>query len=283
MASLFAEAAENHGGGSTRASLAAYLAHEVIRWLHVSASEEDYRQLLSASAQLTLLLGAACIDDGDHGLGQRHQRTAAELAVEAQDHGMLTVALRAMATHAYELGHHNLAVLNLAERAAQAARHAPRVTQAYALAHLSVLQAHHDRRAALARLADAERLYDQADSAPGAFTAYPPGGLQYQRAQVFAALGEAPRAAAALTTSLRLRTSTELRASTLTHARLAEVLLEMGHLDRAVAHWAEFLAARPALRSTRTAHRLTVMRQQLRPYYRHRHAAQLLNEAKGLA
>ncbi|MFI0977732.1 tol-pal system YbgF family protein [Streptomyces sp. NPDC021093] len=282
MATMFANAAETHGGGSIRAPLAAYLAHDVSRWLRTPMSDENYRQLLSAAAQLALLLGTMCVDDGDHALAQQHFRTAADLAVEAVDHGMLAVSFRAMATHAYEMGHHGSVVLHLTERAVEAARRAPRVTQVYAQAHLSVLLAHHDRKAALAELARTEKLYDQADSTPGAFTAYPPGGLQYQRAQVFSALGEASQAAAALKTSLRLRTPAEHRASALTHARLAEILLGVGHLDAALAHWGDFLSAYPALRSARIAQRLAVMRQKLQPYGRHRPVATLLNRAREL-
>ncbi|MCX5205732.1 hypothetical protein OG897_30305 [Streptomyces sp. NBC_00237] len=282
MATMFANAAETHGGGCIRAPLAAYLAHDVSRWLRTPMSDEKYRPLLSAAAQLTLLLGTMCVDGGDHALAQQHHRTAAELAVEAADHGTLAVSLRAMATHAYELGHRGRVVLHLMERAVESARRASPVTQVYVQAHLSVLQAHHDRREALAGLARTERLYDQSDSTPGAFTAYPPGGLHYQRAQVHLALGDIPQAAAALKTSLRLRTPAEHRASALTHARLAEVLLCQGHLDAALAHWGDFLSAYPALRSARTTQRLTVMRQQLQPYRKHRPAAALLNRLREL-
>lgn len=282
MVTMFAEAAECHGGGSVRSALAAYLAHDVSRWLRVQAGDETSRRLHSTAAQLVLLLGAMSMDDGDHALAQHYQRIAAELAAEAADHGMLAIALRLMATHAYELGHHGGAVLHLMERSVAAAGRAQPITEVYARAQLSVIKAHHDRRAALAELARTERLYDQADSSPGAFTTYPPGALHYQRAQVFMALGDTPAAVSALNTSLRLRTPVERRASCLTRASLAETLLGAGHLDAALGHWGEFVSVYPALCSARATRRLRVMRSRLQVHRKYPPTATLLERAKDL-
>jgi len=68
MAVLFAGAAEQHGGRGVRAALAAYLAHDVTPHLHAPAREQIHRDLLSGTAQLTLLLGNMCADDGQDGL-----------------------------------------------------------------------------------------------------------------------------------------------------------------------------------------------------------------------
>ncbi|MER5770968.1 hypothetical protein [Streptomyces sp. NPDC001985] len=279
MAGVFASAAEQFGGGPVRAALAAYLARDVTARLHAPAPDAVHRGLLSKAAQLTLLLGRICADGGDDAVAQHYHLLAARLAADARDHATLAIALRTMATHALELGHRGPAVLHLAERASDHARHAPPVVQAYTQAHLAVLQAGHDRRAALASLARAERLHTPHDAAPGPFTAYSLGALHYQRAQTLAALGDRAGTVGALTDSLRARTPGERHARTLTHARLAETQLRLGHLDAALPHWDAFLEAYPSLDSVRAARRLAALRRQLRPHRAYPAAAGLLARA----
>lgn len=283
MATAFASAAEQHGGRHVRAALAACLAHDVAPRLHAPARDQVHRDLLSASAQLTLLLGNMCADDGHDGLAQRYYQVAVELAAEADDAALLAIGLRTTATHAHELGHHTPAVLHLAEQAATYARRAPSITQAYVQAHLAVMQAHHDKRAALRALARAEHLHALADTAPGPFSSYPLGALHYQRAQVLAPLGDIQGAVHALTASLHARAPAEHRAAVLTRARLAEAHLRLGHLEQALIHWRAFLDTYPTLDSNRATRRLTVMREQLRPHARHSAAAGLLRRAADLA
>ncbi|ANW17475.1 hypothetical protein [Streptomyces clavuligerus] len=282
MAEIFATAAERLGGGPVRAPLAAYLAHDVTARLHAPSPQTTHRRLLSKAAQLTLLLGRICADGGDDAVAQHYQLVAARLAADARDHATLAIALRTMATHAHDLGHSGPAVLHLAERACDHARHAPPVVQAYAQAHLAVLQARDDRRAALCSLERAERLHLDGGSAPGPFTAYSLGALHYQRAQTLCALGDRPGTVRALTASLRARTPGERHARVLTHARLAEAQLGLGHLDAALPHWGAFLDAYPSLDSVRAARRLGAMRRQLRPHRRYPPAAGLLARADGL-
>ncbi|MFJ2609785.1 hypothetical protein ACIO13_33105 [Streptomyces sp. NPDC087425] len=276
MAAIFAATADQYGGQRVRAALAAYLAHGVLPLLRAGGSDRVRRDLLSATAQLSLLLGNTCADSDHQAAAQHYHQIAVRLAAEADDHGTLAIALRTMSTHAHDLGNHSPAVLNLAEQAVLHARSAGPVTHAYAKAQLAVLQAHHDRRAALRTYALAERLHHRADAASGPFTAYPPGALVYQHAHMLATLGDRNGALTALTTSLRLRTPPERRAATLSRARLAETLLRLGHLDQALAQWQGFLAAYPTLHSAYATQRLEAMRQLLRPHLRHRPAADLL-------
>jgi tetratricopeptide (TPR) repeat protein len=237
---------------------------------------------LSAVAQLSLLLGNVSTDSGYDGLAQHYHHVAVHLAARGGDSALLAVAMCTMAAHAGELGHHTTAVVSLAERATRYAGHAPAITQAYAQAHLAVLQAHHDPHAALATLTRAERLHAGADAGPGPLTSYPAGALHYQRAQVLATLGDAAGAARALTASLRARTPTEHRAATLTRVRLAETCLRLGHLDQSLAHWAKFLDAYPSLHSARADQRLIAMRRQLRPHTLYPAAADVLRRAAAL-
>ncbi|WP_030688873.1 tetratricopeptide repeat protein [Streptomyces sp. NRRL B-1347] len=284
MARFFAEAAEAHGPVHVRAALAAYLHHDVTGYLSRPATDTAHRQLLSGAAQLTVLLGTMCAGDGADALTQHYHHTAARLAAEAGDAAVFAITLRTMSAHAHDLGHHTIAVLNLAQRAVDTTRTAPPIVAAYAHAHLAVMQAHHDKHAALTALAASERLYAQANNtdAPGPFTHYPAGALQYQRAQTLSTLGDTMGAAGALKTSLRLRTPTERQAATLTRARLAETLLTQGQLDAALTHWQTFLDDYPTLHSTRVRRRLDAMCSLLHPYRRHPGTAELLAHAADL-
>ncbi|MEU7318392.1 helix-turn-helix transcriptional regulator [Streptomyces sp. NPDC007083] len=283
MARVFAEAAQLHGPGHVRSALAAYLSRDVTRCLHAPATEKARRRLLVGSAQLALMFGGMCADGGAEALAQHYQHTAAQLASEAGDASTFAIALRAMSTHAHDMGHHTPAVLHLAERAADAARAADGAVGAYAQAQLAVMQAHHNGRAALKALTAAERLHEQVPSAaPGPFDHYPAAALHYQRAQTLATLGDTAGANRALTTSLRLRAPTDRQGATLTRARLAESCLAQGRLDTALAHWHRFLDAYPVLHSSRVARRLGAMRRLLHPHRRHHATAQLLARAVAL-
>ncbi len=284
MTTLFAQASQQHGGRPVRAPLAAYLAHTALPWLHAPAHEVVHQRMLSAVAQLALLLAGMCVDSAADGPAQRYQRIAARLAAEAGDHATLAIALRSMSSHAYDLGHHTTAVLHLAERAVEHARQASPLIQSYALAHLAVVQGHHARGAALTTLRRAQRVHVQGvDADTGPFTSYPVGALLYQRAQTLGALGDAAGSIRALNSSLRARTPTEHRARVLTRARLAETFLRQGHLEQAVHHWQGFLTACPTLRSSHVSLRLNLMRRHLRPHSRHPAAASLLAQAAHLA
>ncbi|WP_210590900.1 hypothetical protein [Streptomyces sp. GESEQ-35] len=277
MASVFATSADQHGGQRMRAALAAYLAHEVAPLLHRPAPAQVHHGLLAATARLALLLGSMCADSGHHALAQHYHQIAARLATDADDHTTLAIALRTMATHAHDLGQHTPAVLNLAEQADQHARHAPPAVRAYTHIHLAVLNAHHNRHAAVAALLRAERLHIEADAELGPFSSYPAGALHYQRAQALATLKDRTGALTALTTSLRLRTPTERLPAALTRARLAETHLRLGHLEPALTHWHALLDAYPALRSVRADQCLTAAVQHLRPHQRRAGVADLLD------
>ncbi|MGP3690376.1 hypothetical protein ACTVZO_37740 [Streptomyces sp. IBSNAI002] len=282
MAVCFADAAERHGGRHVRTALAAYLHHDVTAWLGTRLPETAHRAILGGAAQLTLLLGTMTADTGLDALAQQYHRAAVDLAAEAADALTHAIALRTMAAHAYDLGHHATAIVDLAEHAAAEAKTAPAAVRAYTQAHLAVALARHDRRAALASLDEAERLHGQADNRPGPFTAYPLGALLYQRAQTLQALGDLSNAVDAYRASLQARGEGEQHARTLTHSRLAETLLSLGHLDGALHHWQAFADTYPAIHSARTTRRLTVMRQVLSPHQRHHGVRALLADTAPL-
>ncbi|MFE4670789.1 hypothetical protein ACFRI7_39055, partial [Streptomyces sp. NPDC056716] len=105
MTAVFATSTGTFGGGHARNALTAYLADDVTPWLLAGASDHIHRQLLTRTAQLTILLGNMCADDGHSALGQHYHRTAAHLAAEAEDPHTYTIAIRALASHALDLGH----------------------------------------------------------------------------------------------------------------------------------------------------------------------------------
>jgi tetratricopeptide (TPR) repeat protein/transcriptional regulator with XRE-family HTH domain len=283
MAVFFADAIATQGGAHMRTALAAYLVDDVTAALHSPAAEAVHQQLLSGAAQLAILLGNMCADDADASLAKHYHRTAAHLSADARDGSTYSIALRAMATHADELGHHRDALV-LARQAADTARqHAPRITRAYTQAQLALAEARNqNRHPALAALENAEHLRDGAGSEPGPFTCYSSAALYYQRGRVLTALGDHTGAFDALTASLRKRDAGQRRARALTSARLAEALLRQGHLEGAVPHWQTFLDEYPALNSDYAIRRLTAMRQLLRPHDSHHSAALLLDRATGL-
>ncbi|MEU1299459.1 hypothetical protein [Streptomyces shenzhenensis] len=280
MATLFHMAADRYGGEPVRAALAAFLAQHVVPAIAAPGREQIPRDVLSAAAQLTLLLGNMSADSGHDRTAQHYHHIAARFSADAGDSATLAITLRAMAAHAHELGHHTPAVLHLSQQAVSLADAAPPAVQAYTQALHAVLLAHHDRRAALDALARAERLHARTDGPPGPFTAYPVGALCYQRAQTLSVLGDHSGAVKALNTSLRLRTANEDRSIALTRARLAETHLRIGHLEQALTHWQAFLTAYAALRSARATRHLRTMRELLQPHQRHRTAHQLLVQAR---
>ncbi|MGB8941677.1 MAG: hypothetical protein WCD21_15790 [Streptomyces sp.] len=285
MTRMFADAAALHGGEHTRPALAAYLHHTVRPLLRTAATQAVHRSLLVATSHLTLLLGTMCDDAGRIAAAQHYHHTAARLAADADDHAALAMALRAMATHAHNLGHHLPAVGHLAEAAADHARHAPDAVRAYTLAQLAVVEAHDDRRSALATFTRAEHHHtrsDQDTEPPGPFTIYPEGALHFQRAHMLATFGDARAAARALSASLAARTPRERHPRALTHAHYAETLHRVGRHDEALIHWHHFFDLYPHLTSTRAAQRLATMRRLLAPHRHRPRTRDLLSRASQL-
>ncbi|MEV5376767.1 hypothetical protein AB0L26_12440 [Streptomyces nondiastaticus] len=284
VTAFFAHAATRYGGGHARTALLCYLAHDVTPWLHAPATDSVHRQLLTAGAQLAILLGDMCADDSRDALAQHYHRTAARLAADADDPATYAVALHAMSTHAYELDHRP-AALALSRQAADAARHhAHPAILTYTQAQLAVTEAGtHHRSSALAALHTAEHLHSSTEpSASMPFTTYPDAALDFQRARTLNALGDHVGTLSALTSSLRTHPPDRHRARALITAHLAEAQLRQGHREAALANWERFLGDYPTLRSARATRRLTAMRQLLEPHVTHPAAARLLHRATQL-
>lgn len=283
MIKVFAGVSARHGGAHARSALAAYLADDTSRLLASPAPSLLYRELLVGAAQLTHLLATMTTAAGHHGLAQDYFRTALGLAYEAGDRTTYAITLRMMSVQALRLDQRRHAA-DLADAAVETAgARANPAAKAFVLIQRALMRAHDGQhRRALADLTAAEAHHARASSPPGPFTAYPQAGLDYQRAETFLALGERAEALAALQDSARHRSPGQRQAFALTHARLAETCLDIGHVEAACGHWRHFLTYYPHLRSARVDDALAQLQQDLRPYSRHPHAAALLDRARAL-
>ncbi|MFE5855336.1 hypothetical protein ACFQ61_19265 [Streptomyces sp. NPDC056500] len=284
MTTFFATSTGAFGGGHARTALTTYLADDVTPWLLSSATEHVHRQLLTHTAQLTILLGNMCADDNNNALAQHYHRTAAHLAAEAEDPHTYTIALRALASHALDLGHQQPSLALTEQAAATATHYSSPLAQSFTQSQLALAHARANNRSrALLALHSAEILHSHADqNLTDPFDSYPIAALHYQRARTLTALRDHPAAARAYTASLRARAPQARRARALTTAHLAESQLFQGNLEESLTTWKRFLIDYPGLRSSRATASLTTMRQALRPYSTHPDVALLTEEAATL-
>ncbi|MFD8026399.1 hypothetical protein ACFV6G_39030 [Streptomyces lavendulae] len=273
---VFREADMTYGGGRVRPALTAYLTTTVVPWLSADAPPAVRHRLLAAAARLAYTAGFLCFDGNEQGLAQAYYRAALRLGREAGDPRCHAPALRAMSVQAHHLGHRKQAW----ELAEAAARHAPRlppVQAAFVTGQLAVAEAAcGDRRAALTQLGRAERLLERATGRCAPIGDYHRAAYHHQQSEVLAALGDAAGAVAALAASLRHRPPAERRARAVTSARLAELHLDGGHLERACAVWHELLDTVGPLESARVTDAARRLRVRLRAAGGNRTARALL-------
>ncbi|MCX4524654.1 MULTISPECIES: hypothetical protein [unclassified Streptomyces] len=252
------------GSGHARAALIAYLTTTVAPWLRADAPPSVRHRLLGSTCRLAYTAGFLCFDSNQQGMAQAYYRAALRLGREAGDPQCHAPVLRGMSVQAYHLGHRKQA-LELAEAAARELPRLPDVQAAFVTGQLAVAEAGcGDRRAALNHLTCAQRLLERSDGQSAPIGAYHRAALAHQQAEALAALGDLKGAIVALTSSLRHRPPAERRARAITAARLAELHLERGHLERACAAWHELLDVVPQLESARVSDALRRMRARLR-------------------
>jgi tetratricopeptide (TPR) repeat protein len=281
MTRVFSDADSAFGGGQAQQALAGYLAENIAPLLHARTPAATRRKLFAVATELTYLQAFMCFDEERHGTAQRYYRVALRLAAENRDPAAYAVTLRAMSVQAHALGHHQEAT-RLADGALSAAPGtAATVTRAFLHGQAAVAAAGaRDRRTALAQLSTAERLIERATSTTTTVTgAYHLSSLAHQQAVVLDALGDKPGACKALITSLRHRPATERRAHAITLARLAELQLDLSHLEDAVTTWNTFLDTYPGLKSGRARTAFKTMRSRLRVYQRSAAAKGILQRA----
>jgi tetratricopeptide (TPR) repeat protein len=265
---LFSDADGALGASMVRGALADYLAKTISPWLRTEVgSARDRQELFGVSAELAYLCGFMCFDDELHGSAQRYYRAALRLSAQAGDAVRYAITLRAMSVQARSLNHHKQAV-QLAEASLETAgRHAPPQTRAFLVGQVAVAAAASgERRHATTSLCAVERALAGTDGAPTAIGAYHHGSFAHQRAAVAACLGDKSAAIAALRESIRQRPPGEYRSHAIMLARLAELLMDLGRLDEAVATWHRFLDIYPAVRSGRVNTAMGILRARTRSH-----------------
>ncbi|OXM47353.1 hypothetical protein [Amycolatopsis alba] len=267
MLELFSTADLSFGGGYVRPALARYLHTTIAPWLRWGAAPAVRADLFVTAAQLCYLCGFLCFDDELHGIAQRYYLIAARLSRAAGDALHYAISLRALSVQARMLGHRTAAV-DLATTAARALpRSAPALTRAFLIGQVAAAEAAaNDQRHAVIHLRAAENHLDHSRDTVSPVGTYHPAALSHHHAAVRACLGERPAAVSALTRSLRCRPPCERRARAITLARLAELHLDAGELDRACQTWNQFLDDYSHLRSQRADTALGTLRARLRPH-----------------
>ncbi|MEU6148381.1 hypothetical protein ABZ816_00105 [Actinosynnema sp. NPDC047251] len=279
MVSVFSAIDMAFGGGTGRVALSAYLATTVAPWLRASATPKVRARLNSAAARLCYLAGWMCFDDMLQGAGQRYYQAAARLAADAGDACCYAAALRSLSVQAHYLGHRRMAFL-LAEAAMRQSHRVPPMEAAFLTGQLGVAAAAYgDSHAALGHLSRAERLLHRTEGSDAHVGGYDVAALAHQQAEILDAIGDRPAALRALTVSLRHRKPDQRRALAITSARLAELHLSAGHLDRACTAWSVLLDERPNLTSGRVDRAVRSMCAHLRPHSNHHAAKALLKRA----
>nr|WP_214662248.1 hypothetical protein [Streptomyces polyasparticus] len=266
------------GGGHGRRALAGYLAADLVPRLRRPAAPQVRARLLEVAGQLVYLCAFMCYDDELHRHAQRYYLTALRLAAENNDGQSYAVPLRGMSVQAQRLGHHRQAV-QLAEAAASGV--ALPMQQAFVYGQLALARAGSgDRRGALTAFARAERLLERASSpATATVGAYHYASLLHQQAEMQVRLGDRAGSLAVLRQSVDHRPVHERRSRAVVLARLAELELDCGRLEQAVAPWHRFLDDCPGLSSGRVRGALMSLGGRLRPYARHSGVQSLLHRA----
>ncbi|MDI2132354.1 regulator [Yinghuangia seranimata] len=243
------------GGGHARQALVRYLDAEVATMLRGTYGTGVGRELFSAAAVLTRLVGWMAYDVGVHGMAQRYFVQALRLAQASGDRALGAYVLATMSRQAVYLGHGREAV-QLARVAQQGALTVatPRVR---VLLHAVEARGHGllgDGRACMAALVRAE----QALGRSGDPTDDPDWARYVDEAQLadefahcYRDLEDHRRSREYAERSLKLREAEYARSRLFCQTVLATALLGMGELDHACAVEAEATEAAGGLRSAR--------------------------------
>jgi len=260
----FSTAEQSLGGNHVKGARAGFLSTTMSAWITAPAPPRVHHDLLRCASHLSYLCAFMFFDSGRQGTAQAYYRTAAELAAEAADRVGHAVALRAMSTQAHYLGHHAHS-LALAEAAGEHLRALDPGRRAFVTGQRALAAAAMgDRHTAHRQLAVAQRLLERADSTHEVVGSYDWASYGHQEAETLASLGDTAGAITSLTRSIRERGAGQRRARAVTTARLAELLLDHGHLDRACAAWQSVLDDYPHLDSGRVHTAVGAMRSRLR-------------------
>ncbi|GAA2116308.1 tetratricopeptide repeat protein [Streptomyces synnematoformans] len=282
MTEKLSELDDQFGGRHARPMAAAFLVNTVAPHLRADAPEDVRKDLQSATSDLLYLTGFMAVDEGFHGLAQRYYVKALELAGSAEDHMTYCTTLRGMSLQAVDLGHVAHAT-RLADAAAAASPEAgPRMRAFLAGQQAHCYAAAGDRRTALGHLREAEVAMEWAESRAKAFGSYAPSSLAYHTSQVRYELGDKKGAVASLIESDKLRDKHYRRSSVRYNALLAEIQLDLGHLEEACATWNRVMDEYPLVQSGGADKRMRNMQSLIRPHLRNHTARTLYERARSV-
>lgn len=258
------------GGGHARQALVRYLDTEVATMLRGSYNGVVGRELFSAAAVLTRLVGWMAYDVGVHGMAQRYFVQALRLAQASGDRALGAYVLATMSRQAVYLGHGREAV-QLARVAQQGALSVatPRVR---VVLHAVEARGHGllgDSRACLAALVRAEQAFGQAghpEEEPEWARHVDEAQLADEHAHSFRDLEDHQKAREFAERSLALRDKEYARSMLFCRTVLATALLGLGELDKACALEAEATELAGGLRSARAVDYVRDFSLRLAPY-----------------
>lgn len=258
------------GGGHARQALVRYLDTEVASMLRGTYSGVVGRELFSAAAVLTRLVGWMAYDVGVHGMAQRYFVQALRLAQASGDRALGAYVLATMSRQAVYLGHGREAV-QLA-RVAQQGALALATPRVRVILHAVEARGHGllgDGRACMAALVRAEQALSQAGPAaeePEWARYVDEAQLADEHAHCFRDLEDHRRAREFAERSLMLRDTQYARSLLFCRTVLATALLGLGELDRACALEAEATEEAGGLRSARAVDYVREFSLRLTPY-----------------
>lgn len=271
MVTAFTAIDERHGGRHGRSAVVQYLTHDVAALCRARfATDAQHRQMLSAAASLTYLVGWKAYDAGEMGLAQRYYLQAYSLTREADEPAHQAYILRILAHHGMDndrpehvLGLAEEALTRVQGRVDQRTESLFVICRARALAASGTDQRHE-------ALTEAERARTLASSTGGEVEGWAQGWgaaaatVDSHTAKIMATVGD-HRAAERHYARARLRyTGTEhQRIAALSAAAEGRAQADQGQIEAACETWTAALDSMRGIRSRRIVKAVEGMRAEI--------------------
>lgn len=267
MTDKIADILDQVGAGHARPMAAAFLVNTAGPYLRASGTDDVTRDMRAAVADFVYLTGWMAMYEDQQGLGQKYYLRALELAGAAEDHITYCRTLRGMSLQATHLGHGKKG-LELADAAAEAAPSAgPRLVAFLRGQQAAAAAMTQTRKAALARLREAENALSRADDRRDAVGGYDQAAYFFHEAHVRWHLGDKDGSIASLRRSNTARSPLERQGHLHCLGVTAERQFRMRHIEAACQTWGTFLDQHVTISSARGDEHLKTMLKAL-PAYR---------------
>lgn len=252
-----------HGGGHVRRALLNFFRAEVVPQLKAYHPEHVRREIFSAAAEVTQLLGWSAYDAGRHQAAVRYFVQGLKLAEEAHDHLLGARLLANLSHQANFLGRFSEAVMYArASQSALRGRGTKTVETMCVMMEARGLASLADQRGAAAAIHRAEQLFEQrTGNEPTWISYYDPAELSGDAAHCFRDLRIAPQTT--MFTAAALTPETPPRTRAFIQMVSAEAALFGGDLEEAGFLAAEAVKNGDGLQSARYIRYLADFRQAL--------------------